>query len=61
MCFGQKIDIYSDSIWAKSTFVETFWSYDVTWKSGCFTAPEKGDLSRNSDILLCNKMGPFWG
>ena len=24
--FSQKIDIYSDSIWAKSTFVESFWS-----------------------------------
>jgi len=49
--FTQKIDIYSDSIQVKSTFVETFWCHNVTRKSGCFLASERGDFLRNSGIL----------
>ena len=39
--------------------METFWSHNVTWKSGCFPAPERGDCSKNSGILQIVKMGPF--
>jgi len=39
------------------TYVETFWCHNVTWKSGCFPDPERGDFSRNSGILRCRKMG----
>ena len=35
--------------------------HDVTWKSECFPAPERGDFSKNSGILQLAKMGPFWG
>ncbi len=49
--FSQKIDIYSDSIYAKSMFVVSFWRHNVTWKSACFPAPERGDFSKNSDVL----------
>ena len=34
------------------TFVVSKWRHDVTWKSGCFSAPERGDFSKNSDVLL---------
>ncbi len=47
----QKIGIYSDLIQAKSTFVVSLWRHDVTWKSGCFSAPERGDFLKNSGIL----------
>jgi len=30
------------------------------WKSGCFLAFERGDFSRNSDVLRLTKMGLFW-
>ncbi len=33
--------------------------HDVTLKSGCFPAPERGDFSKNSDILELVKMGLF--
>jgi hypothetical protein len=26
--------------------------HNVTWKSGCFPAPERGDISKNSDVFL---------
>jgi len=39
--------------------VVTKWSHDVTWKSGCFPAHEKGDFSKNSDVLQLMKMGLF--
>jgi hypothetical protein len=35
--------------------------HDVTWKSGCFSAPERGDFSKNYGILELLKMGPFLG
>jgi len=35
--------------------------HDVTWKSGCFSAPERGGFLKNSGILQLEKMGPFWG
>ncbi len=25
--------------------------HNVTWKSGCFSAPERGDFSKNSEVL----------
>ena len=28
--------------------METKWRHGVTWKSGCFSAPERGDLSKDS-------------
>jgi hypothetical protein len=31
----------------------------VTWKSGCFPAPERDDFSRNSGILQLMKMELF--
>jgi len=31
--------------------VVTFWRHDVTWKSGCFSAFERGDFLKNSGIL----------
>jgi len=34
--------------------VESFWRHNVTWKSGCFQAPERGDFSKNSGILQLN-------
>ncbi len=34
--------------------------HDVTWKSGCFSVPERGDFSKNSGILQLMKMGPFF-
>ncbi len=33
--------------------------HDVTWKSGCFPAFERGDFSKKSGILQLAKMGPF--
>ena len=59
--FSQKIDIYSDSIQAKSTFVVSKWCHNVTWKLGCFPAHEKGEYSKDSGILQLTKMGPFLG
>ena len=32
---------------------------DVTWKSGCFLAPERGDFWRNSGILQLVKIWAF--
>jgi hypothetical protein len=29
------------------------------WKSGCFSAFERGDILKNSAILQLKKMGPF--
>jgi hypothetical protein len=34
---------------------------DVTEKSGCFLAFERGGFSKNSSVLQLVKMGPFWG
>ena len=51
ICIFAKIDIYSDSVWAKSTFVVSKWSHNVTWKSGCFQAAERGEFSKNSSIV----------
>jgi len=31
---------------------------DVTWKSGCFPAPERGDFLKNSGILQLNTKLP---
>ena len=33
--------------------------HNVTWKSECFLAPERGDFSKNSGILQLAKMGPL--
>jgi hypothetical protein len=41
--------------------VETFWRHDVTWKSGCFLAPERGVFLKNSGVLQQAKMRPFCG
>ena len=35
------------------------WRHDVTWKSGCFPAPERGDISKNSGILPVRGKGDF--
>jgi len=32
-------------------FVETFWCHNVTWKSGCFLAPEKGNSTMFKKII----------
>ena len=37
----------------------SLWRHNVTWKSGCFSALETGDFSKNSSILRCMKMGSF--
>jgi len=37
------------------------WYHNVTWKSGCFSAPERGGFLKISGILQLIKMGPFWG
>jgi len=42
-------------------FVVPFWCHDVTWKSGCFSAPERGDFPKNYGIFQLIKLGPFWG
>jgi hypothetical protein len=39
--------------------VETFWRHDVTWKSGCFPAPERSDFSKNSIIFNLQKWDYF--
>jgi hypothetical protein len=68
--FPQKINIYSDSIQANMIFVVTKiqanmifvvtkWRQTVTWKSGCFSAPERGDFLKNSGILQFTKIGLF--
>ena len=31
--------------------MESKWRHDVTWKSGCFSAPERDDISKNADVL----------
>ena len=31
--------------------------HDVTWKSGCFTAPERGEFLKNSGVLQIVKNG----
>ena len=36
------------------------WSQEVTWSSRCFSTPERGDFSKNSDVLQLMKMGSFW-
>jgi hypothetical protein len=33
--------------------------HDVTWKSGCFLAPERDDFSKNSGIFNLRKRGHF--
>ncbi len=33
--------------------------HNVTWKSGYFSAPERGDFLTNMGILQLMKMGPF--
>jgi len=33
---------------------------NVTWKSGCFPAPERGDFLKNSGILQLAKMRLFF-
>ncbi len=33
--------------------------HDVTWKSGCFSAFERGDISRNSGILKAQCIAIF--
>jgi len=40
--------------------VVTKWRHNVTWKSGCFSAPERGNFLKNSGVLELTKMGPFW-
>jgi hypothetical protein len=32
--------------------------HDVTWKSGCFPVPERGDFAKNSGILKSSV--PYW-
>jgi len=59
--FPQKIDIYSDSISAKSTFVETFWRHDVTEKLGCFLAPKKRWLFEEFWCFTTCENGVFFG
>ena len=49
-CFHQSSNLAS---------VETFWWQAVTYKSGCLPAPEKGDISKNSDILQLVGRVPF--
>ncbi len=39
----------------------SFWRHDVTWKLWCFSVLERGDYSKNSDILQLAKMGSFQG
>jgi len=41
--------------------VVTKWSHDVTWKSGCFSASERGDFLKNYGILQNVKIGLFLG
>jgi hypothetical protein len=41
-CFHQSSNLAS---------VVTKWRHDVTWKSGCFPAPERGDLRQKSTIV----------
>jgi len=50
-------DIYSDSIWAKSGSVETFWRHNVTVFSRRFSAPERDDFA--SLMSLFNSF-PLW-
>ncbi len=39
-----RLDILSDSIWAKPRSVETFWCQEVTWSSRCLLSSLKRPL-----------------
>ena len=49
--FTQNINIYSDLIYAKSTFVVSKWSHDITGKIECFLVSERSDFSKNYGIF----------
>jgi len=52
--FSAKFEVWCFHNSSNLTSVETFWCHDVTWKSGCFPAPERGDFLKNFGILKLN-------
>ena len=59
--FCQENDIYRILLGQNQCLWRHFGLIMSPCKLGCFSAPERGDFSKNSGILQRAKMGPVWG
>jgi hypothetical protein len=57
--FRQIFEVWCSHHSSNLTSVESKWRHDVTWKSGCFSVPERGDISKNSGIFNSRKWDYF--